>query len=411
MKRCRRVCRTLLLAGAAMLVSACAGKLQQSAGQGADAPQEILVTFEVPRLVPELYSGSQRAYRSGSVWDADLHTRSRVKQLASRYNLQLRDGWPVPALGLYCVAYVVPAAADVQQVMDALSRNRWVHRVQRNQQFHGMTGSTQGGAYNPPYNDPLFELQYGKHTRALMQLHGHSRGQNVKVGIIDSNVDDSHPDLHGQIVSQHHFVSRRASAAPLAPLAMMHGTAVAGVIAAAGGNKQGVVGIAPEAQVHVFGACDSSSHGTACDSFSIARAVQSAIDRRMHILNMSLAGPSDPLLRDLLSAARGLGMILIAADNSSVPEANFPADMPGVFSVGADLGYWFAPAEHLTTQAGGGYQLFRGTSIAAAGFTGIAALLRAHHSHSVTERDLARFAQGCHAAPGAQVIYDVRACR
>ena len=81
------------------------------------------------------------------------------------------------------------------------------------------------------YNDPLFELQYGEHRSAISALHDITRGENVRVGIIDSHIDEHHPDLHGQIHKVHNLV------AATSPEAKHHGTAVAGIIAAAADNS------------------------------------------------------------------------------------------------------------------------------------------------------------------------------
>ncbi len=345
---------------------------------------EVLVTFFMPESSPAIYSGSQRTYRNGSRWTADLLTRQRVKRFAKHHDLTIRDGWPIESLGVYCVAFKRGPDSSLETLQIAAESIAHVHRVQANQTFAGM-----GNIENSVYNDPLFHYQFGEHTEKLAALHSYSRGGEVKVGIIDSTVDVQHPDLVGQISGFEEI----AQAESLAD--MKHGTAVTGVIAAANDNRQGVVGVAPDAEIHVFGACHSRSGATACNSFDLARALQSAIDSEIQLLNMSLAGPYDPLISDLIDAAYRRGVIIIAAENHLEPNHNFPANVERVFAASGMLGLWFTKPEQLTTQAGGGYQVFKGTSVSAAGLSGVAALVRSQHSLQETRAMLERLQTGC----------------
>jgi len=368
--------------GLLLLLIACAAAA--SAERPVSPPNEVLVTFYMPKATPTLRVGSQRNYRAGSRWEADLLTRQRVRKFARDHGLKLRDGWPVAALGVYCAAFSAGSVAidELQRAAQALP---YVQRVQLNQGFKGMARKLE----THRYNDPLFSLQFGKHADNLVALHGQSRGAGVRVGIVDSQVDADHPDLIGQIRGQEAFAGR-ANRRDLG-----HGTAMAGIIAAADDNRQGVVGVAPEADVHVFGACRTQLDETRCDTFNIAKALQAAIDERMQILNMSLAGPYDQLLSDLIGTAQRRGVIVVAAENLADPGRNFPASEPGVFAVSGALGFWFTYPEQLTTQAGGGYQVFRGSSVSAAGFSGVAALLAARNGPADLRASLTRLKQGC----------------
>lgn len=344
----------------------------------------VLVTFELPDKSPLPHSGSQRSYRSGSSWDADLYTRQRAHKLAREYGLKLKEGWPIKALGLYCVQYALPSTLPESELLRLVGNRSDVHAIQTNTQFSGM-----GHAVSSTYDDPLFEYQFGEHAHRLVELHAHSMGKFVSVGIIDSTADDKHPDLLGQITHQTSF----AKAKTLADLS--HGTAMTGVIAAAEDNNQGVVGLAPDADVHVYGACRSTTGTVACDAFNILKAMQAALDDEVDILNLSLAGPFDPLVSALIDEVTKQGIIVIAAINKENPERNFPASHDSVVAASGELGLWFTQPEQMTTRAGGGYQVFRGTSVSAAGMTGIAALLRAQASETYTRSMLAELELGC----------------
>src|SRR5262249_1140597 len=95
-----------------------------------------------------------------------------------------------------------------------------------------------------------------------------------------------------------------------------HGTAVAGVIAARADNGVGIFGIAPEAEIIALKACwhrTPQAPGAFCSSWTLAKAVGSALQSGAHVLNFSLAGPPDPLLARLIAAAVQRHITIVAA--------------------------------------------------------------------------------------------------
>ena len=180
-------------------------------------------------------------------------------------------------------------------------------------------------------DDPLFDLQYGEFTRSLETLHAVTLGEAIDIGVIDSGVDLEHPDLAGQVRSH------KALVPELAGEQRLHGTAVTGVIGAAAGNGEGLVGIAPRAGIHVFAACTREDGKTVCTSFSIARALAEALEDGMDVINMSFAGPHDPLIAALIDEASARDTILVAAGNPDDPARQFPATLPAVSSYGISV--------------------------------------------------------------------------
>ena len=115
-----------------------------------------------------------------------------------------------------------------------------------------------------------------------------------------------------------------------------HGTAVAGVIAAAANNEVGIVGVAPQAQIYALKACWQQPAGAreaVCNSYTLAKAVDFAISERAHVLNFSLAGPPDVLLTRLIKVALERGIAVIAAAPSKPDARAFPASMQGVIGI------------------------------------------------------------------------------
>jgi subtilisin family serine protease len=203
----------------------------------------------------------------------------------------------------------------------------------------------------------------------------------VVVAVVDSGVDASQPDLRGKVVPGYDFVNDDATPGD----DNGHGTAVAGVVAAASDNGIGVAGYCWRCRlmpVKVLGADGSGFAST------VAQGIVWATDHGARVINASLGG----LGYDVADAAaaqyataRG-ALLVAAAGNDSSAVLDYPAALPGVLSVGAsdrhDRLYGFsnsgaavaAPGENLSTGQNGQYVKFVGTSSATPVVSGIAAL-------------------------------------
>jgi subtilisin family serine protease len=194
-----------------------------------------------------------------------------------------------------------------------------------------------------------------------------------------------------------------------------HGTGVAGIIAAKADNGLGIAGVAPAARLLALRACWQmpASGATVCDSFSLAKALYFAIQQKADVINLSLSGPEDRLLRELLNTALARGSAVIAAFDQKRTNGGFPASVPGVIAVSdAFIGrqVYTAPGRDVpTTEPGGRWFLVNGSSYAAAHVSGLVALVwqrqRSAHLTLVADRNgggpidacatLVRVATGC----------------
>jgi subtilisin family serine protease len=294
--------------------------------------------------------------------------RRRVAEaLAGKYGLKVIDGWPMPALGVDC--YVMQAPEDVarSRLEDALSRDPRVESVESMQLFHVLS-----------HNDPLYPLQPAAKDWHLADLHRLATGKHVRIAEIDTGVEADHPDLAGRVIAQQNFVDDRAE------VAEAHGTSVAGIIAARADNAIGIAGIAPEADLLALRACweRSGAEPAVCSSFTLAKALQFALDRKAQVINLSLGGPRDRLLERLLDAAVDRGIVVVGAVDSRIGDGGFPASHEGVLAVAGDDVH-DAPARALlapgrdipTTTIAHKWGFVTGSSFAAAHVTGLVALL------------------------------------
>jgi subtilisin family serine protease len=329
-------------------------------GAGASGPgdtsRQVMVTY--PAAPPSLWARN-------------------TAELAQTYRLRIVVGWTMASIGEYCVVFEVPRNRSPRDMVRRLASDPRVGLAQTVGSFE-----TQAGG------DPLAHLQHGSQALHVDQAHRMATGKGVKVAVIDTGVDLDHPDLLGRIAKVSDFVRQREGRFTTD----IHGTAVAGVIAAAANNEVGIVGVAPGAQILALKACWPRSPGSreaSCNSYTLALAVDAAINEKVQVMNLSLAGPDDPLLGKLLGNAIAHGIVVVAADGGA-PGRSFPATYKGVLGVlgsddlkgglaqpaGRSTSSLAAPSvDIISTVPPNSYDFFSGSSLAAAEVTGIVALL------------------------------------
>jgi hypothetical protein len=343
-----------------------------------DSTRQILVML---KMAPEHYrpdSGYGGAYGDTT----SIAARRRIaKDIARKNGLELVDGWPMPILGVDCYVMRVPDGVAIDDAIKRVVKNPAVAWSQPLQTYEAR------GSPATSDNDPLFRVEPAATEWRLADLHKVATGRGVTVAVIDSRIDVTHPDLAGQFVAVKDFLS--AGGGP----AEAHGTGIAGVIAAKAGNGLGIAGIAPEARLMALRACHQTGPApapgpTLCDSLSLARALQFAIERNAQIINMSLSGPSDTLLARLIQIALDRKIAVVAAFDAKLPQGGFPAAMTGVTAVADEslqplpARVYTAPGRDVpTTQPGGKWYLVNGSSYSAAHVSGLIALAREHRGN------------------------------
>ena len=248
-----------------------------------------------------------------------------------------------------------------------------------------------------------------------------SKGANVKVAVIDSGVDGSHPDLKGVLAGGHDVSGagdpdgeKSIGAKP------EHGTLVATMLAGRGHQAakkpsasakpspsatasktmpDGIMGVAPEAQILAVSTwLGSANPGGKSDQDQIPEAVRWAVDNGAKVINISLGSTSPEWPQSWDAAfryAEQKDVVIVAAAGNRVGgnvQVGAPATIPGVLTVagldrsgqastdsssqGISIGV-AAPAEKLAGGLpGGSYAEWAGTSGATPIVSGVAALIR-----------------------------------
>ncbi|MDA8217675.1 MAG: S8 family serine peptidase, partial [Dehalococcoidales bacterium] len=223
----------------------------------------------------------------------------------------------------------------------------------------------------------------------LVQASG-NKGAGVKVAIVDSGIDYTHPDLDANYAGGYDFVNNDGD--PMDDNG--HGTHVAGTVAAAD-NDSGVVGVAPEASLYALKVLDSSGSGSYSN---VVAALEWCVDHGIQVTSNSYGSAGDPgtTVKAAFDAAYAAGIVNVgAAGNAGKTRTNvdnmiYPAKYDSVIAVAAtdssDNRASFSstgPAAELaapgvgilSTVPGGGYEAWSGTSMATPHVTGTVALM------------------------------------
>ena len=167
------------------------------------------------------------------------------------------------------------------------------------------------------------------------------KGQGIKVAVIDTGIDNSHPDFSGRITAGVSCVDYQNNGYTNNYFDKIgHGTHVAGIIAA-NDNSIGCIGVASQVQLYIAKVFDLNNIGQPIggSDFDVAAAIRWAVENEVDIINMSLG--SDMGSYNLYLAceeAVEAGILLVASAGNEALQGNmasFPAAYGIVIGVGA----------------------------------------------------------------------------
>ena len=262
-----------------------------------------------------------------------------------------------------------------------------------------------------PQNDeqPLVGLA----PRELLPPPTDLSGLSLRIGIIDSSIDQRHNAFSNSSITTQRFVDNDSP-----PNA--HGTAIASIIAS---NDPQALGLAPSAKIYAAEVFDhNEQQGEFASTVSLIKALSWLMTQDVSVINISLAGPSNRLLETALTRVRERGVLAIAAAGNGGPMAQpmYPAAYPEVVAVTAtdDRGRAFrlanrgeyvdiaAPGVNIRhAQAGGGFAASSGTSYAVPFVTVAAARLLQSTAEPALMLDALYASARDIGAPGRDQIY------
>ncbi|EIT84652.1 alkaline serine protease, subtilase family protein [Fictibacillus macauensis ZFHKF-1] len=271
---------------------------------------------------------------------------------------------------------VVKVNGSVDQAIDQLESDKNVEYAEPNYTYKA--------TFTP--DDTEFKNQYAPQTIGAEKAWDVTKGsKDVKVAIVDTGVDASHPDLEGKVLKGKDFVDNDDDAMD----ENKHGTHCAGIAAAATNNGKGIAGMAPDVSVLPVRVLDAQGSGSLDN---IAKGIKYAADQGAKVISLSLGGPgSSKTLDDAIEYASQKGAVIVAAaGNESTDKKSYPGANETAIAVAAtdendaladfsNYGDWVdvaAPGvDILSTVPGGKFEKLSGTSMATPLVAGLAGLL------------------------------------
>ena len=353
----------------------------------AQSDRNWVVVLDDPR--PERLQGwrSER-YGMNSAHYSDSPVLKRLgKQFSEQFGLKLLAQWYIESLSVYCLV-VDPdnnQSKTLEQRLKQLQKDSRVKWVQPSNNFYSL--STIDSAEKKVVTVDKDRL--GKSLPVGLD------GQGVHIALIDSAVDYQHRNLRMAIKEHRDFVIGSGPKRTHDKLrGELHGTGVAGILAARPNSRLGIKGVAPAAKISAFRGCwQQQDKTTRCNTLSLARALDATTKIKPDIVNLSLSGPKDKLLDEIAIRIVERGATVVTAfDPARAQNDRFPGIQQGLLIVRAEMSeerpsqsklpgglehrnIVTAPGEHiLTTSPNNSYALMSGHSVATAQTSGILAL-------------------------------------
>jgi thermitase len=267
----------------------------------------------------------------------------------------------------------VPEEAEAQ-VAAALAKNPVIEFAEQN--FLGKKD-----AVTP--NDPMYGQQWHL-PKVQAPIAWDTTKGTVTIGIVDSGVSVTHPDMVGKVVDNISFIGQPAGVDQC-----NHGTSVASVASAATNNALGVAGVSWGSPIVSAQVLDSTCYASYSN---IASGITWAADHGASVINVSIGGTqSSSAMQSAINYAWNKGVVVVAsAGNDGTSITKYPAALNNVVAVSATdrydalstfstYGPWVdisAPGSGDYATYGTGYGSNSGTSFSAPLVAGIVALIR-----------------------------------
>lgn len=250
---------------------------------------------------------------------ATLADANGLAQQVTGLGYAVRSLQELPALGFTLLRLGLPAGLDVPAALTALRQAFPATLFDANTLYEPQAAATQS-------SEPRH------YAKALIGWPDDDTacGAAVSLGLVDTAVDRRHRALQGQDVQDRSFI-----AAGIPPAPPDHGTAVAALLVGAPGDA--AAGLLPAARLYaaaIFAKREDRVVGT---TDAVARAVDWLGQQGTRVVNLSLSGPGNQVMRLTVERAHAAGMLLVAAAGNEGPNAPpvFPAGYPPVMAVTA----------------------------------------------------------------------------
>lgn len=229
----------------------------------------------------------------------------------------------------------IPPHVSMNKALQAYQSNTKVEFAIPNIRFDVQMDAAETQPEQPPLNDPLSEQQWylsSLQMPAVWQANG-TGSESVKVAVLDTGVDYTHPDLKDKVILGPDYIDRDNDPKDMHG----HGTHVAGIVAAQINNQTGIAGLAPNVKIVAVRVLDAKGGGSL---FNIAKGIAYAANNGAKVINLSLGSPpGGVIMRTLANFIGGYaemkGSLIIAAAGNEGGAIGLPAAASKFMAVGA----------------------------------------------------------------------------
>jgi subtilisin family serine protease len=300
-------------------------------------------------------------------------TNEQADALARRHGLRRIESQNFPLLGATFGLFRITDGRSFERASRDFGADSSVRAVHPNFRYLLQQQKAAGQEGDP--------AQYVLAKMRLPEAHMLAHGAGIRVAVIDSAIDMKHRELASSVVDSYDALG--SSEGP-----HVHGTGIAGAIAA----HARLMGAAPSAELIAIRAFSTATNGAQSNSWVILKSLDYAFQKQARIINMSFAGPKDPLIERGIDAVAARNIVMVAAAGNAGAKSPplYPAANPKVIAVSAtdQQDHLFAASNrgsYIAVAAPGAelflpapddkYQMTSGTSFSAAYVSGLAALM------------------------------------
>jgi minor extracellular protease Epr len=261
-----------------------------------------------------------RAVKNQWIILADDSTKDKLTSLGASIDSERSYG----GLKLSLLRFTVPDALDSKQTLALYLPEPVVATLDRNHVYQAQS------ALN--IAQTISQTNAKKQSEAQLKLKRSNVSfcaDDLRIGMVDSAVEQNHPAFNDAIITAKSFLSGNVKSPTL------HGTAVASVLVGRVDNQAALLTGAHLFSAEVFYRQSDYTQGATLNA--MIEAINWLIEEHANVINMSLAGPDNAILKAVINAALEQGVFIIAAAGNEGPAAApvFPAGYQDVIAVSA----------------------------------------------------------------------------
>lgn len=336
-------------------IPAGAGPVTPPAATSGSAPLFLAPAFSPP---PAVKIPEDPAFESGQVlvlWATDDAATRGMAILQQRYQLRPRRHYALTSLGFTLVMYALPSQREAQSLRERLQADQPTWIVDLNARSR-LLQATQ----NPIQAAPAMPRLYAQKMLGSVAGSVPTKREfpSLRVGVVDTGVDSTlalAANLNGSVIKMRSVLSPADKAADTS-----HGSAVLQLMVGAN-HSNGFAGSAPPVQVSWVSAMRELDGKASTNSLLLALALDWLMEQDVALINMSLGGQGDAILKAVIARVVAKNVLVLAAagnnpDRTAAPI--YPAAYTGVWAVTAvdasgKLYSQASPASHITLAAPG----------------------------------------------------------